>query len=221
MKTLIDNYKLIYPKIPVTDVNGSIVVEEPDNLGNPTKFQSLEINGINGFAFDHYLAKNMSSFAQIASPSTFYISGYQWDNILYDDCDRIILFEKNGQKYMLFCELKSGYFLKQIFHARCQLLGSYIKMKGLMSTVRGFAENDFIPIGLIVSFESTSEQRDFYSKKQGFDASFVRQLDKDKKVDIIGNKSPVPFNYSDFRIYHCGVPNMKVKYSIDINTIIP
>lgn len=221
MKTLIDNYKLLYPKIPVTDVNGSIVVDEPDNLGDPNKFQSLEINGINGFAFDHFLAKNMSSFAQIASPSTFYISGNQWNNILYDDCDGIILFEKNGQKYMLFCELKSGYFVKPIFHARCQLLGSYIKMKGLMSTVRGFAENDFIPIGLIVSFESTSEQRDFYSKKQGFEASFVRQLDNAKKVDIIGNKSPVPFNYSDFRIYHLGVPDMKVKYSIDINTIIP
>ena len=221
MKTLIDNYKLIYPKIPVTDVNGSIVVEEPDNLGDPTKFQSLEINGINGFAFDHYLAKNMSSFAQIASPSTFYISGDQWDNILYDDCDRIILFEKNGQKYMLFCELKSGYLLKQIFHARCQLLGSYIKMKGLMSTVRGFAENDFIPIGLIVSFESTSEQRNNYSKKQGFDASFVRKLDKAKKVDIIGNKSPVPFNYNDFSIYHLGVPDNKVSYSFDINDIIP
>lgn len=221
MKTLIDNYNFLYPTFSATQFNYSIVVDEPANKGDMTKFQQIEIKGINGFAFDHYLAKNMSSFAQIASPATFYISGDQWNNILYDDCDRIILFEKNGQKYMLFCELKSGYSTDQIFHARCQLLGSYIKMKGLMSTVRGFTENDFIPIGLIVSFESTAEQRDYYSKKQGFEASFVRQLDKAKKFDIIGNKSPVPFNYSDFRIYHCGVPDMKVNYSIDINTIIP
>lgn len=221
MKTLVDNYNLLYPNIPATQFNGGIVVKEPENLGDPKKFQSVELKGINGFSFDHDLAKKMSSFAQIASPSTFHKSGNKWDNILYDDCDGIILFEKNGQKYMLFCELKSGYFLKPIFHARCQLLGSYIKMKGLMSTVRGFAENDFIPIGLIVSFESTSEQRNLYSKIQGFEASFVRQLDNAKKFDIIGNKSQVPFNYRDFRIYHCGVPDMKVTYSIDINTIIP
>lgn len=222
MKTLIDNYNFLYPTFSATQFNGSIVVDEPANKGDMTKFQQIEIKGINGYAFKHELAEKLSSYAKIASPSVFSISGNQYDNILYDDCDRIILFEKNGQKYMLFCELKSGYSTDQIFHARCQLLGSYIKMKGLMSTVRGYIENDYIPIGLIISFESTPEQRDFYSKgNNGFKTAFVRKLDESKKVDIKSNTSPIPFDYKDFSIYHFGVPDKKVTYSVDINTIIP
>ena len=54
--------------------------------------------------------------------------------------------------------------MDDIAHAKDQLIGSSVKMKGLLSTLQGFNINDYKYIGLIVSFEPTQEQLTNISK---------------------------------------------------------
>lgn len=212
MDKLVDNFNQIYPRFASCKFIGGCSIKEPQNIGTD-KFQEIRLNSFDGFLFPHDLAEKSSSFPKIAKHNSF----------LLKDCDGIVLFEKNGQKYILFCELKSSYKLEDIVKAKDQLVGSFVKFKGLLSCIQGYKQEEFKPIGIIVSFEPTQEQLTSISKIQDIRSSFALILNSNRFYPISEDKCNqyfCPLAVGNFDIYYIAVPNRQTSFSIDINTII-
>ena len=214
MDNLVGNFNQIFPDCASTKFIGGCSIKEPDNI-NTNKFQEIKLNSFDGFQFPHDLAGKTSSFPQIANHN----------GVLLKDCDGIVLFEKGGQKYILFCELKSSYILEDIAKAKDQLVGSFVKFKGLLSCIQGYKQDDYKPIGIIVSFEPTQEQLTNISKKLGTDrrSSFALTLNSKRFYSMPADKCNhyfCPLAVGNFDIYYIAVPSRKTSFSIDINSII-
>lgn len=212
MKQLAENFNKIYPNCGATMFNGICSIKEPENAGT-RNFQEIQLTGFNGFLFPHELAGKSSSFPHIA----------KHDGVLNLDCDGIVFFEKNGQKYILFCELKSSYVLEDIVHAKDQLVGSYVKMKGILSTIQGYKSDDYKPVGLIVSYEPTQEQLTNISKIDDKRSVFALTLNHNKVYHMPAkrcNKFFCPLAVGNFDIYYVAVPNRQTSFSTDMNNII-
>lgn len=212
MDKLANNFNTIYPSFAATKFNGKCSITEPENIGT-NNFQEIILTSFDGFQFPHDLAQKTSSFPAIA----------HHDGVLQNDCDGIVLFEKNGQKYILFCELKSSYYLENIVKAKNQLIGSYVKFKSLLSTLQGYESDKYKPIGLIISFEPTQEQLTNISKIQDNRSSFAISLNRNRYYIMPADKCDkffCPLAVGCFEIYYVAVPDHKTTFSIDINTII-
>ena len=213
MELLARNFCAAYPDVTPIIFKGQCKVEEPKNKKSGTGFLQIEFKGIDGVSFPHELANKASSFA----------SKVNHTGILLQDCDGIVLFEKDGQKYMLFCELKSTFSTEEIAKAKNQLVGSYIKMKGILSTLQGYDNNTYKPIGVIVSFEPTQEQLNAISKRDDRHSHFAISLNTKKIYCMHSSKCNSffhPFAVGDFDIYYVGVPNRQQIYSVDLYNII-
>ena len=212
MSLLADNFNKAYPGVMSKNFEGTCSITEPLNSGTE-KFQEIVLTGLDGVIFPHELACKTSSFPQIAEHT----------GVLRYDCDGIVIFEKNGEKYILFCELKSSFVLDDITHAKDQLIGSSVKMKGLLSTLQGFDINDYKYIGLIVSFEPTQEQLTNISKKDDPKASFAISLNSNKYYSMPANKCDEffhPLAVGSFNIFYISVPNHRTKYTVDIDSFL-
>ena len=67
---------------------------------------------------DPTIVKDLTSFFQKANSS----------DIFHSDCDGITILEENGKKYLFLSELKSTFDSSDVFHAREQIISSYIKI---------------------------------------------------------------------------------------------
>ena len=110
MKTLTDNFNKAYPNFASIAFTDACVIEEPANAANG-KFHRLTLTGFNGYGFPHNLVSQTASFATASQKGITTTKDCQYD-VLRKDCDKVILFERAGQKYMLFCELKSTFHLR-------------------------------------------------------------------------------------------------------------
>lgn len=152
-----------------------------------------------------------SSFASMA----------KHDGVLTLDCDGVILFEHNNQKYILLCELKTSYLCDEIAKAKDQIVGSSVKIKSLMSSLQCFDISDFKTIGLIVSFEPTDEQITNLSKNEDRKSSFAMSLQANKKYIMPAyrtNKFFYPLNVGDIDLYYVSVPNRQVTYAVNMQS---
>lgn len=67
------------------------------------------------------------------------------------DCDGIFICEKGGKKYFIFNELKSTFDSSDIFHAKQQIISSYLKLNMLLHVTQGYRNEDFEIKGFIFS----------------------------------------------------------------------
>ena len=223
MKKVIDNYNEAYHALPANSFTSSCKIYEPENTKKNNALQKIELTGFSGYSFPHELAGELSSFVKSATNKNNTLQNGK-ENHLCKDCDGIVFYEKEGQKYMLFCELKSSYSYDEILKAKNQICASYIKMKALMGTLQDFNLQDFVPIGIIFSYNPKSEEKNYNAKAFGRGISFPEKLRMHKKVYLdkaVNDKAFSPFKMDDITVYHCAVPDKNVSYSIDINTIIP
>ena len=212
MKQLAINFQEAYPDLAPKEFTTSCKITEPENAGTK-KFQQIELTDFSGYYFPHELAGKASSFPRIA----------RHKGVLLLDCDGVTIFEKNGQKYILYTELKSSFILEEIVKAKDQLVGTHVKIKGVLSTLQGYDINEYKPIGLIVSFAPTQEQLTTISKNYDKRASFAISLSNMRKYHMPSEKCNqfyVPLAVGDFEIYYVGVPNRQTNYSISINEIL-
>lgn len=225
MEKVIEKYNDAYHALEAKSFEAKCSIIETENKKKEETFYEIELTGFDGYQFPHDLSNKLSSFVTHSTKSSNKLSDNKTTHILGLDCDGILLFEKDGRKYMLICELKSKPDDKQdILKARKQIVGSYIKMNALMGTLSGVKTSEYIPIGLIVSFLPMSSTINALSKAKDEESSFLTLLFKKNKVDfnkLVLNSIFKPFETTDISIYFCGVPNRQRTYSIDINTIIP
>ena len=187
-------------------------IHEPQNDGT-AKFQDLEITGCDGYSFPHHLASSMSSFASNCNHTDYLVL----------DCDGILMLERDNQKYIVLCELKSSFGSTDIVHAKDQLVASYVKLNGVLSTLQGYKSDDYIVYGVIVSFEPTQEQLNAVSKMDNYEGAFSAQLAEKKKRFMPAskcNQGYSPLNVGDFNICYVPVPGRNVTHSINLPQVL-
>lgn len=220
MKTLTINFDKAYPAFSPEYFTDSCKVEEPENTGKEA-FRELTLTGFDGYSFPHDLVANTVSFAKQAQKNL--IKPGNHCDVMRLNCDKVVLFELEGQKYMLFCELKSTFSTDEIVHAKDQIVGSLVKIRSLFHTLQGVELDEYKPIGLIVSFQPTDEQINALSKNEDMKSVFAIKLNAERKYNMPEaktNKYFHPLNVGTIDFYYLPVPERQKTYSIDINTII-
>lgn len=220
MKTLTSNFNKAYPNFSSISFSDSCTIEEPEN-SDKDAFQELTLTGFNGYGFPHELVSNTVSFATSAQPSS--LGDDNHCNVLRLNCDKVVLFEMDGQKYMLFCELKSTFSADEIGHAKDQIVGSLVKVRSLFHTLQGVNLDEYTPIGLIVSFQPTDEIISAVSKNYDLKSSFALRLNADRRYQMPKDKTNNyfhPLDVGTIDLFYLPVPGRQKKYSVDIKTII-
>lgn len=220
MKTLTINFDKAYPAFSPEYFTDSCKVEEPENADKEA-FRELTLTGFDGYSFPHHLVANTVSFAKKAQKKL--IKPGNHCDVMRLNCDKVVLFELYGQKYMLFCELKSTFSTDEIVHAKDQIVGSLVKIRSLFHTLQGVKLDEYKPIGLIVSFQPTDEQINALSKNEDMKSAFAVMLNADRKYNMPEkntNRYFHPLNVGNIDFYYLPVPERQKTYSVDINTII-
>lgn len=145
--------KVLFPKYCMEYCKGTIAITESSPS---SKVKEIVWCNSDFHRIDPVIVKDMTSFFRIANSS----------DLFHFDCDGIILFEKNGKKYMFFSELKSSFDTSDIFHAKDQIISSYIKINMIMHLLRCYNSNDFIIKGFIACLPPRSGfLRDLYRQQ--------------------------------------------------------
>lgn len=220
MKTLTINFDKAYPAFSPEYFTDSCKVEEPENADKEA-FRELTLTGFDGYSFPHNLVAQTVSFAKQAQKKL--IKPGNHCDVMRLNCDKVVLFELEEQKYMLFCELKSTFSTGEIVHAKDQIVGSLVKIRSLFHTLQGVKLDEYKPIGLIVSFQPTDEQINALSKNEDMKSAFAVMLNADRKYNMPEkntNRYFHPLNVGTIDFYYLPVPERQKTYSVDINTII-
>lgn len=220
MKTLKINFDKAYPAFSPEYFTDSCKVEEPENADKEA-FRELTLTGFDGYSFPHDLVANTVTFADRAQNNL--LSSGNHCGVMRLNCDKVVLFELYGQKYMLFCELKSTFSSYEIGHAKDQIVGSLVKIRSLFHTLQGVKLDEYRPIGLIVSFQPTDEQINALSKNEDMKSVFAIRLNAERKYnmpEVKTNRYFHPLNVGTIDFYYLPVPGRQKMYSVDINTII-
>lgn len=218
MNTLKSHFNKVYPVFAATSFTGSCVIEEPKNAGKDA-LQQLSLTGLDGHSFPHELVAKTVPFATAAQKT---IAKEKPVGVIRTDCDKVILFERDGQKYILFCELKSTFSPDEIAHAKDQIVGSWIKMRSLFQTLQNVNIDEYKPIGLIASFMPTDEILSMVSKNEDRKSSFAITLNANRKYSMPANKTNKyyhPLVVGDIDLFYLPVPDRLKTYTVDVNKI--
>ena len=91
-----DDLKVLFPKYSMEYCKGAVSITENSSSA---KVKELIWSNSNFHKIDSTIVKDMKSFFETAKSS----------DIFFLDCDGIVIFEKEGRKYMFFSELKSSF----------------------------------------------------------------------------------------------------------------
>lgn len=169
LKVLFPNYMMEYRK-----ENVSIREKSAD-----AKVKELRWHNANFQCIDAAIVKDMTSFFQKSgSPDIF-----------HSDCDGILLFEGgNGHKYMFLSELKSTFDASDVYHAKDQIISSYLKINLIMHLLRCYNSDDFIVKGFIACLPPNPNYlRDLY-KQQMYKPGSRYQTEAEFVLDLCYNK---------------------------------
>lgn len=122
---------ILFPNSNSSYNKGSVRISENDD-----KAKVKEIFWINSnfHYIDNSLIKNIKGFFNSCGSSS----------ILCLDCDGIIIFQHNYKKYIYLSELKSTFATENIFHAKDQLISSYVKINMILNLLPNYNKKDYI-----------------------------------------------------------------------------
>ena len=146
LKQLFPKYKLSYCRNQISITESSSDSKVKSVIWDDSCFQYI----------DSTIVKELTSFFQKSGSSP----------IFHLDCDGIILFEEDGQKYMFLTELKSTFDSKDISHAKDQIISSYIKFNMILNLVDFYNKEDYIVKGFIACLPYNKQYiRDLYREQ--------------------------------------------------------
>lgn len=164
-----DFFKSVAPKYCYKEHKNFVDIHEHDAGATLKK---LRWQDSDFFHMDHQLAKDLTSFFQMAkSPKVF-----------NHDCDGVILFEHDGKKYMFLNELKSGFDTGKILEAKEQIVSTFLKTNMLLHLFSCYKLEDYTVKGFIVSrppkkdFKINCYQMSMVNNKKGREYDLTRKL---------------------------------------------
>lgn len=135
-----DDLKKIFSKYASTGYfQNSLTIRESDPQA---KVKEVIWTNADFQNIDQQIVKDMTSFFQTA----------QTEDIFHDDCDGIMIFEKDGQKYLFFSELKSTFDSHDIYHAKDQIISTYLKINLVLNLLPNYKTEDYMVKGFIFSY---------------------------------------------------------------------
>ncbi|MDO3391576.1 hypothetical protein Q3C19_13985 [Bacteroides sp. ET489] len=177
-----DDLKVLFPKYSMEYCKRTVSITEDSSSA---KVKELIWSNSDFHKIDATIVKDMTSFFQKANSS----------DIFHLDCDGIVIFEKNGKKYMFFSELKSTFSKSELFSAKDQIISSYLKINMLMHLLRCYNYDDFVIKGFIACLppkkgylrDLNKQQLSKPGSKYKTDADFVIDLCyyKEKKTKLV------------------------------------
>lgn len=217
MRQLIDEYNKLYPNYAsIGEVEVDHTFDEISNIGRAGTFQHLIVNGMNGIVVPSVIVKDDSSIFQKAASN----------NVLKEDCDGIFFTERNGQKYIYLCELKSSFSTKMICKAKDQVVGSYLKLHSLLSLLQSYNPLEWQVKGIIVSFALDKEQQAYLLRQKeagNRTCGFCYNFNRDKRYDMSMSaccRFYFPMNVPDLTLHYISVPNKNASFAVDFNKLI-
>lgn len=131
-----DFLKVVVPEYASDRQVGACTVREQDSGAT---LKSVEWSNGSFVKMDHSMSKDLTGFfSKAKSPEIFRY-----------DCDGVIFFEEDGRKYMFLNELKSGFSTQDLYHAKQQIISSFLKTNMLMHLSSVYHIEDFIVKGFI------------------------------------------------------------------------
>lgn len=125
------NLKSLFPVYEMEYFRDSVLITEQSSTA-----KIKELKWINSCFqnIDTKIVKDLTSFFQgSGAPEVF-----NWD------CDGIIMFEEDGNKYVFLSELKSSFSSQDLYHAKDQLISSYIKVNMILHLLPGYRKQDYV-----------------------------------------------------------------------------
>lgn len=149
-----DDLKVLFPKYTSMSYHRDSLTIKED--GHEAKIREVVWTNSDFQNIDQLIVKDFTSFFQTAGAA----------GLFYDDCDNIMMFEKDGQKYLVFSELKSNFDSQDVYHAKDQIISSYLKINLLLNLIPNYKTEDFIVKGFIFSYPPDQEYlRELYRKQ--------------------------------------------------------
>lgn len=211
MSEVIEQFNKLYPKFYTTPFSQECIVKETDVHYNKTDLLSIKINGISGEQFPYEFACASTSFYKIAES----ISPVKSDN-----CDGILYTEVNGKEILLVCELKSGFDIDKLCHAKEQIVGSYMRLKAALSILQDSSTLEIH--GLIASYLPSTKKLTQIKNCNDPKGRFAKNLYSRQFHNMIASKCQklyYPLDVPGFTIHYVGVPQGCQNYELKIEDI--
>lgn len=212
MLELINQFNRLYPLFSTVSFQDDCIIHEGNVQNNNKDLLSITIRGISGELFPN-------SFMN--SSTSFYKKAKSLDPVISDNCDGMLYTEVDGRKILLVCELKSGFDIDRLCHAKEQIVGSYIRLRAQLSILQSKSEYEFH--GMIASYLPTSEKLTQIKNCNDMKAKFAKGLYILSRYNMIETNCKsfyYPIDVPGFTIHYVGVPLGCQNYEIGIRDII-
>lgn len=222
-----DFLRAITPKYASSLRKGCAEVVEHD-MKPSVKLRKVIWTGADFNHFDHSLAKDMQSFFDIAgSPEAF-----------KHDCDGVVLFEKDGKKYMFLTELKSNFDTEKLHEAKTQIVSSFLKTNMLLNLSLCYKLEDYIIKGFIVGRPPKADFKvNLYKGSMLSDKRKEREYDLAKKLCVLSRTNSIllkPYDifclrglplgqrgiFPNIELHFIGVNDPEHEVTLDVNDFI-
>lgn len=220
MGKLIENFNKQYPLFAAIEIKGDCIIDEQEAEDATHCFRELTILGFEGWQFPHELPKKATSFYQKAQETL--MKEENSHKVVRMDCDSILCVEKDDRVIFYLCELKSSYIQENIIKAKDQIVGSYIKLHGMLSLLQDYDKNKIEIYGIIVSYEADVERlsglKDMENKGARFCVSLYSRMSYDMPRKHC-EKYWYPLVFQDIKIKYVKIPRTQKQYTIDFSSI--
>ncbi len=220
MGDLVNNFNKLYPSFVAQEINGDCIVDEQEAADANHNFRQLTIHNFNGWQFPHELPKKATSFYNISQDVDFVEQ--HCHQIVRMDCDSILCTEEDDKIVFYIFELKSSFIKDNIVKAKDQIVGSYIKLHGMLSLLQGYDRNRIEINGIIVAYEDEAERfsglKDVSDPKVRFCVSLYNNLMYEMphaRCERFWHPLPFP----DISIKYVKVPYAQKYHDIDFTII--
>lgn len=224
--SICDNLRTIFPKYTQTS-EGQTEVKVLEK-GSQAKLIEVKWTNSNFQVIDPRIVSNMKSLFESGGSV----------KMLHLDCDGIMIFEKDGQKYLFFSELKSGFDPRRINKAKNQIIASYLKINMILNLLSDYEKADYIIKGFIFSNPPTGTDLRDLSKitmlgttsRYLTEPFFVYDLCFEQNPFLLQSSSlyelrNVPLDldkglFDKIEFYHIPVPNGQTSITLDVQNYI-
>lgn len=219
-----DDLKSIFPKYASTGYYKEVVTIVEPNSG--AKVKKVTWTGSNFQYIEPAIVKDMTAFFRTTgTPAVF-----------HSDCDGIILFQEGEKKYLFFSELKSTFDSSDIYHAKDQIVSSFLKINMVMHLLPCYQKEDYIVKGFIFSHPPKKSYLIDLHKEHMMGSQSKYKTEADLVLDICYYDNhifrPIDFHclkglpiggrgiFNQMELYHIPVPDDQPDITLDVHCYI-
>lgn len=156
MKTLIDDFNILYPAYSAKQVSGTVTVEESEAEDSAHFVRKISIDQFDGWQFPHEISKENSSLHKSCQAGA---SGKLMSHeLMRKDCDGLLAYQTKRSHVIMAVEIKTSYSSDDILKAVRQIIGSVRKLENMMELLQDHYNDKLKYKGVIISRAASTAQ---------------------------------------------------------------